>query len=61
MEEKILFPWINKTLTPDDQVMFVKKFDALEKEDLDAGVHEKYSAMIEKLEQQVGICSDSKE
>ena len=61
MEEKILFPWINKTLTPDEQVMFVKKFDALEKEDLDAGVHEKYSAMIEKLEQQVGICSDSKE
>ncbi|MBE7446037.1 MAG: hemerythrin domain-containing protein [Planctomycetia bacterium] len=61
MEEKILFPWINKTLTPDEQVIFVKKFDALEKDDLETGVHEKYSAMIERLEQQVGICFNSKE
>lgn len=58
MEEKILFPWINKTLTPDEQVMFMKKFEALEKEDIEAGVHEKYSAMIERLEQQLGLCSE---
>jgi hemerythrin-like domain-containing protein len=57
MEEKILFPWINKVLTPDEQMMFVKKFEALEKEEIEAGVHGKYSGMIERLEQQVGHCS----
>jgi len=58
MEEKILFPWINKVLTSDEQAMFMKKFEALEKEDIEAGVHEKYSAMIERLEQQLGLCSE---
>ncbi|MDN3513604.1 MAG: hemerythrin domain-containing protein [Candidatus Brocadia sp.] len=57
MEEKILFPWINKVLSPDEQVIFMKKFEALEQEDLEAGVHEKYSAMIERLEQQLELCS----
>jgi hemerythrin-like domain-containing protein len=61
MEEKLLFPWINEVLTPDEQAIFMKKFEALEKEDLEAGVHEKYSAMIERVEQQLGRCSDSKE
>lgn len=61
MEEKLLFPWINKVLTPDEQAMFMKKFETLEKEDLETGVHEKYSAMIEQLEQQLGLCSDFKE
>ena len=58
MEEKILFPWINKTLTSDEQAMFMKKFETLEKEDIEAGVHEKYSAMIERLEQQLELCSE---
>lgn len=58
MEEKILFPWINKVLTPDEQAMFMKKFEALEQEHIEAGVHEKYSAMIERLEQQLGLCSE---
>ncbi|TVM03741.1 MAG: hypothetical protein CV087_03250 [Candidatus Brocadia sp. WS118] len=61
MEEKILFPWIGKVLTPDEQAMFMKKFETLEKEDLEAGIHEKYSSMIERLEQQLGLCSDFKE
>lgn len=55
MEEKILFPWINKVLTPDEQTMFIKKFEDMEKEDIADGVHEKYSAMIETLEQQLKI------
>lgn len=61
MEEKLLFPWINKVLTPDEQAMFMKKFEVLEQEDLETGVHEKYSAMIERVEQQLGRCSDSTE
>lgn len=58
VEEKLLFPWINKVLTSDEQAMFIKKFDTLEKEDLESGVHEKYSIMIERLEQQLGNCSE---
>ncbi|BBO19201.1 conserved hypothetical protein [Candidatus Brocadia pituitae] len=61
MEEKLLFPWINKVLTPDEQEMFVKKFEILEKEDIETGVHEKYSAIIEQLGQELGQCSDFKE
>ncbi len=58
MEEKILFPWINRVLTPDEHIMLTKKFEDMEREDIDAGVHEKYSAMIERLEQQLGLCSE---
>ncbi|MBW7899221.1 hypothetical protein B188_27780 [Candidatus Brocadiaceae bacterium B188] len=58
VEEKLLFPWINKVLTSDEQAMFIKKFNTLEKEDLESGVHEKYSIMIERLEQQLGNCSE---
>ena len=55
-EEKILFPWINKVLTRDEQMILIKKFEAIEKEDIDAGVHEKYTAIIERLEDQLGSC-----
>lgn len=58
MEEKILFPWINKVLTHDEQVMLIKKFEDMEREDIEAGIHEKYSAMIERLEQQLGLCAE---
>jgi len=54
-EEKILFPWVNMVLTRDEQVMLIKKFEEMEKEDIEAGVHEKYTAMIERLEEQLGI------
>ena len=57
-EEKILFPWINKVLTSDEQMILIKKFEALEKEDIDAGVHEKYTAVIERLEDQLGLCTE---
>ena len=58
MEEKVLFPWINKVLTSDEQMILIKKFEAMEKEDIDAGVHEKYTVMIERLEDQLGIYSE---
>jgi hemerythrin-like domain-containing protein len=57
-EEKVLFPWMNKVLTRDEQMILIKKFEAMEKEDIDAGVHEKYTAMIERLEDQLGIYSE---
>ncbi len=57
-EEKVLFPWMNKVLTRDEQMILIKNFEAMEKEDIEAGVHEKYTVMIEKLEVQLGICSE---
>ena len=55
MEEKVLFPWMNKVLTRDEQMILITKFEAMEKEDIDAGVHEKYTAVIERLEEQLGV------
>lgn len=57
MEEKVLFPWMNKVLTRDEQMILITKFEAMEKEDIAAGVHEKYTAVIERLEDQLGIHS----
>ncbi|MBI2471094.1 MAG: hemerythrin domain-containing protein [Planctomycetes bacterium] len=57
-EEKVLFPWINKVLTSDEQMILIRKFEALEKEDIDAGVHEKYTVVIERLEDQLGLCTE---
>ncbi len=57
-EEKVLFPWMNKVLTRDEQMILITKFEAMEKEDIDAGVHEKYTAVIERLEEQLGVCAE---
>ena len=57
MEEKSLFPWINKVLTHDDQTMLINKFDEMGKMDISAGVHEKYTTMIEKIEGQLEFCN----
>lgn len=57
-EEKVLFPWVNKVLTRDDQLLLIKKFEVMEKEDIEAGLHEKYTLMIEKLEKQLELCPE---
>lgn len=57
-EEKVLFPWINKVLTRDEQTILIEKFETMEKEDIESGIHEKYTALIEKLEEQLGIYSE---
>jgi len=54
-EEKTLFPWINETLTHDEQAVLLKKFEDVEKEDIRAGLYEKYITMIEDLEKQLGL------
>ena len=58
MEEKVLFPWMNKVMTRDEQMILIKNFEAMEKEDIEAGVHEKYTVMIERLEEQLGVCAE---
>lgn len=57
-EEKVLFPWINKVLTHDEQIMLKNKFEDLEKSDIETGVHEKYIALIEEIEKQLEICPE---
>lgn len=57
-EEKVLFPWVNKILTEDKQRILIEKFEAMEKEDIDNGRYEKYMTMIERLENQLGLCSE---
>ena len=58
MEEKVLFPWMNKVLTRDEQMILITKFEAMEKEDIDAGIHEKYTAVIERVEDQLGLYTE---
>lgn len=57
-EEKVLFPWINKVLTHDEQILLKNKFETLEKSDIETGVHEKYITMIEEIEKQLEICPE---
>lgn len=55
MEERTLFPWINETLTNDEQAVLLKKFEDMEREYINAGLYEKYIPMIEELEKQIGL------
>ncbi|WKZ20464.1 MAG: hemerythrin domain-containing protein [Candidatus Jettenia sp. CY-1] len=57
-EEKVLFPWVNKVLTHDEQILLKNKFEALEKNDIETGIHEKYITMIEEIEKQLEICPE---
>lgn len=57
-EEKILFPWINKVLTRDDQAALQKSFEEKERDENASGLMEKYTAMIENSEKQFGLYSE---
>ncbi len=57
-EEKTLFPWIQEVLTHDEQEVLVKKFEEMEKEDVYAGIYEKYIVLIEELEKQLALYSE---
>ena len=54
-EEKVLFPWINKVLTPDDHVLLIKKFEEMNQEEYKSGLYENYVSKIEDLEKQLQI------
>ncbi|MCF6150140.1 MAG: hypothetical protein E3K37_15950 [Candidatus Kuenenia sp.] len=57
MEEKILFPWLNELLSHDDQLVLIERLKAVEDRDISDGLHEKYSIMMEKLENQLAVYS----
>lgn len=58
MEKKKLFPWINEMLKSDEQAMLMKKFEDMKKAEVDSGMYEKYTIMIQSLEGQVWGCSN---
>lgn len=58
MEEEILFPWINKVLTHEEQLTLMNNFKEKEKDFVQADTQGKYTAMIEELERQLGLCPE---
>ena len=55
-EEKVLFPWINKVLTSDEQKLLIGKFESIEQKKIHDGIHEKYLTMLGELEKQLENC-----
>lgn len=58
MENKKLFPCINEVLKSDEQAMLIKQFEDMKKAEVDSGIYEKYTVMIQSLEGQVRGCSN---
>lgn len=51
-EDNILYPMGDQRISGSDDEQLVKDFDAIEENEMGPGVHEKYHAMIERLEQE---------
>ena len=54
-EDNILFPMANKVIPLKQQGEVAEGFETVEHEETGAGVHEKYLALAEKLEQEMGL------
>lgn len=50
-EDNVLYPMGDKLLSQADDQMLIKQFDDIEEQEMGPGVHEKYHAMIDKLEE----------
>ena len=48
-ENNILFPMADERLTDDQQKELLKEFDRVEREEIGAGVHERYHEMLHRL------------
>ena len=48
-EDGVLFPLADRLLTPEEQAALVEAFDRVESEEMGAGEHERYHAMIDEL------------
>jgi hemerythrin-like domain-containing protein len=53
-EDQVLFPMANQVIPVSEQAQVLTDFERVEHEDTGEGVHEKYLAMAEKLEQEAG-------
>ncbi len=54
-EDHVLFPMAEQVIPPADQAKVTEDFEHVEHEETGAGVHEKYLALAEKLEKEMGI------
>ena len=54
-EDQILFPMANRVIPLNEHDKVFAGFEQVEHEETGAGVHEKYLALAEKLEQEVGL------
>jgi hemerythrin-like domain-containing protein len=52
-EDNILFPMADRVITPETQIKVVKDFDMIEHEETGEGIHEKYLALAESLENEI--------
>ena len=52
-EDQVLFPMAGRIIPVDKQEQVVEDFEKVEHEETGAGVHEKYLALADKLEQEV--------
>ncbi|MGB9846183.1 MAG: PAS domain-containing protein [Desulfotomaculales bacterium] len=53
-EDDVLYPAGKKVLTADDARNLVEGFEKIEKEEVGAGVHEKYARLVHELERRTG-------
>ena len=53
-EDNILYPMGGRLLSEDDRDQIVRRFEAVEREDMGEGVHERYLNLIGELERKVG-------
>jgi len=51
-EDNILYPMGERVISPEDDQALVQQFEEVEQLEMGPGVHEKYHAMIEKLEEE---------
>ena len=54
-EDNVLFPMADRVIPPESQAKVAEDFERVEHEETGAGVHEKYLALAEKLEKEVGV------
>ncbi|TLN25332.1 hypothetical protein FDZ74_02465 [bacterium] len=54
-EDHVLFPMADQVIPADQHETIFEDFEVVEKEETGEGVHEKYLALAEKLEQAVGL------
>ncbi len=54
-EDSILFPMANRVIPPAEQGHVTEGFEHVEHEETGEGIHEKYLALAEKLEKEVGL------
>jgi hemerythrin-like domain-containing protein len=54
-EDNVLYPMAEQALTPGDDQELVQRFEQIETEIMGPGVHERYHALLDDLERELGL------